>query len=39
MESHELRVKLGSGGRMAARELLPDQILDRWEALFIDVLR
>ena len=39
MESHELRVKLGSGGRMAARELLPDQILDRWEALFVDVLR
>jgi glycosyltransferase involved in cell wall biosynthesis len=39
MESRELRVKLGSGGRMAARELLPDQILGRWEALFSDVLR
>jgi hypothetical protein len=24
---------------MAARELLPDQILGRWEALFSDVLR
>ena len=39
MESHELRLKLGSGGRMAARELRPELILDRWEELFRDVLR
>ncbi len=39
MESRDLRVKLGSGGRLAARELLPDQVLNRWEELFRDVLR
>lgn len=39
MESRDLRQKLGSGGRLAARELLPDSILNRWEQLFTDVLR